>query len=386
MNSSKLVYILAIGVFGILNTEMGIIGVLPYIAEQYNVSLIQAGTLLSIFAFGVAIAGPTMPLLLSKLPRKPLMLLILAVFTIASIVAAWATTFEVLFLARLIPALLHPVYCAMGFSLAASVVGKENAPKAVAKINMGVAAGMVVGIPVSNFLAVHVDLSAAFLFSAIITALVFIMTLLYVPANLPVEAISYGKQLRVLRKPTLWMAILFVMALNGSIYGVYNYFVEYALTVSGLTANIVSVTLLLYGVMNMVGSALAGRLLSQQAMWTIQIVLLLIISTYVGFIVGGENAWLAISLVLFWGIIAGICANITQYWITRAAYEALNFANGLFLTAANIGVVVGTTLCGLWIGQLGVGSTMYGGIILVIIATVMYGLQRIYEARSIQQL
>ena len=57
-----LLFILAAGVFGILNTEMGFIGILPYIAEDYNVTIVQAGWLISLFAMGVAVAGPTMPL------------------------------------------------------------------------------------------------------------------------------------------------------------------------------------------------------------------------------------------------------------------------------------------------------------------------------------
>lgn len=381
MTSSKLVYILAIGVFGILNTEMGIIGVLPYIATQYNISLIQAGSLLSVFALGVALAGPTMPLLLSKWPRKPLMLFVLAVFTITSILAAWAPNFETLFIARLVPALLHPVYCAMAFSLAASSVAKKEAPKAVAKINMGVAAGMVIGIPISNFLTIQLGLSFAFLFSALVIALVFALTLWQIPDSLPHEPISYGEQLQVLRKVSLWLAIFFVIALNGSIYGVYNYFVEYALQISQLSDHIVSIVLLLYGLMNLVGSGLAGRLLSSRAIWTIQGVLVLIVAIYSSFLLGGNQSWIAISLVVLWGIIAGISANITQYWITRSAREALNFANGLFLTAANVGVIVGTTLCGLGISQYGVGTIMYGGICLVVVATIIFIGQRLYEAR-----
>lgn len=50
-----LLFILAAGVFGILNTEMGFIGILPYIAEEYNVTIVQAGRLISLFALGVAV-------------------------------------------------------------------------------------------------------------------------------------------------------------------------------------------------------------------------------------------------------------------------------------------------------------------------------------------
>ena len=72
--SSRMILILTLGVFGILNTEMGIVGILPMIAEQYNVSIATAGWLVSGFAMVLAAAGPTMPLLCSKMNRKTLML------------------------------------------------------------------------------------------------------------------------------------------------------------------------------------------------------------------------------------------------------------------------------------------------------------------------
>ena len=72
--SSRMILILTLGVFGSLKTEMGIVGILPMIAEQYNVSIATAGWLVSGFALVVAAAGPTMPLLCSKMNRKTLML------------------------------------------------------------------------------------------------------------------------------------------------------------------------------------------------------------------------------------------------------------------------------------------------------------------------
>lgn len=70
ISNKMLVLILTIGVFGILNTEMGIVGVIPYASEQFNVSIPDAGLLVSGFALIVAVAGPTMPLLFSRINRK----------------------------------------------------------------------------------------------------------------------------------------------------------------------------------------------------------------------------------------------------------------------------------------------------------------------------
>ena len=168
-----LLLILAFGVFSILNTEMGIIGILPMAAEMYHVDIVQAGMLVSMFALGVAIAGPTMPLLFSRFNRKRVMLLVLGVFTFCNALAVVASDFQLLLVLRVVPAFFHPVYCALAFSVAAASVAPEDAPRAVARINMGVAAGMVVGVPISNVLAATFDFSAAMVFFAGVTGLMF---------------------------------------------------------------------------------------------------------------------------------------------------------------------------------------------------------------------
>lgn len=45
-----LILVLALGVFGIITTEMGIVGVLPQVTQKFNISASQAGWLVSIVA------------------------------------------------------------------------------------------------------------------------------------------------------------------------------------------------------------------------------------------------------------------------------------------------------------------------------------------------
>ena len=86
-----LIWILVVGVFGILNTEMGVIGILPYVSSSYQVDLTTAGLLISLFALGVGIAGPTMPLIFSRFPRKTVMLFVLGIFTICNAASVFTT-------------------------------------------------------------------------------------------------------------------------------------------------------------------------------------------------------------------------------------------------------------------------------------------------------
>lgn len=87
VNKRLLIFILMAGVFGILNTEMGFIGILPYIAQRYDVTIVHAGLLISLFALGVALSGPVMPLIFSRFNRKYVMLLVLGLFTICNTIS-----------------------------------------------------------------------------------------------------------------------------------------------------------------------------------------------------------------------------------------------------------------------------------------------------------
>ena len=105
-----LVFILTVGVFGIINTEMGVVGILPLIAETFDVSVPQAGWTVSIFALVVAASAPVTPLLFLGVNRKKVMLLALGLFTLSNIISMLTTNFTVLLVARILPAFLHPVY------------------------------------------------------------------------------------------------------------------------------------------------------------------------------------------------------------------------------------------------------------------------------------
>ena len=375
INKNVMLLILATGVFGILNTEMGFIGILPYIAEYYQVSVVQAGWLISLFALGVAVAGPTMPLLLSRFNRKHVMVFILGLFTLCNVIAVFAESFYVLLAVRVLPAFFHPVYCAMAFTVAAGLARTGEEPKMVAKINMGVAAGMVAGVPISNFLAEQFSLAASMAFFAAATLLVMLATLWFIP-SLPVKVrMSYGSQLAVLKKPMVWASIVAVIFLNGSIFGVFNYLAEYLGVVSGVAPALTSILLFVYGLCNIFGSMLAGNLLTVRPLAAVKVFPFAAAFIYLALLSGG-SAWPFMGIVVvFWGILAGINGNINQYWISHAAPEAPDFANGLFLTAANLGCVLGTTISGKFIETLGMDFVVLGGLLCCALSAVIIFIQ-----------
>jgi DHA1 family inner membrane transport protein len=372
VNKRLLIFILMTGVFGILNTEMGFIGILPYIAQRYDVTIVHAGLLISLFALGVALSGPVMPLVFSRFNRKYVMLLVLGLFTICNTISVFASNFNLLLAVRIIPAFFHPVYCSMAFTMAAEVAGVKAAPKAVAKINIGVSAGMVVGVPISNFLAEHISLSVSMSFFALTTFFVMMATAFFVPSMPAVGRLSYGEQLAVLKKPMVWASIFAILFLNGSVFGVFNYWAAYLASVVGLAPNLVSLLLFGYGLCNIFGSMAAGHLLSSRAEQTVKVFPFLLGAVYLLLLTGGDSGVMVAALTIFWGVLAGINANINQFWLSHAAPEAPDFANGLFLTAVNIGTMAATTVSGMFIDSFGEKFVVYGGLLFLAAAAVLF--------------
>ncbi|MGM7723090.1 MFS transporter [Metabacillus sp. Hm71] len=366
--NNLLIFILTVGAFGIINTEMGVIGILPYIADHFHVSVSKAGLLVSLFALAVAVSGPTMPLLFSGINRKKAMLLVLGIFVLSNIVSIFTSNFAIAIIARVIPAIFHPIYFSAAFTMAADSVSKEEAPKAVSKIFIGVSAGMVLGVPIASFLASAVSFEISMAFFAIVNAIVFIATLVFFPSMPVQERLSYGAQLSVLKKPITWLSIVAVILLNSAVFGVYSYLAEYLKTVTNISGKSISLMLVIFGGANIIGNIVAGKLLTKDAIKSVVSFPFALGAVYIILFLLGQFTLPMAIITLVWGILAGIGGNINQYWITSAAPEAPDFANGLFLSSVNLGTTIGTAAGGLFISELGTQYVVLVGLLSLVLS------------------
>lgn len=380
-SGALLVFILTAGVFGIINTEMGVIGILPLIAEHFHVTVPEAGWTVSIFALVVAISAPIMPLLFSGINRKKVMLLALGVFTLSNIISMLTSNFTILLIARALPAFLHPVYVSMAFTVAAASVSKEKAPKAVAKVFIGVSAGMVLGVPVTSYIASEVSFTMGMMFFTVVNALVFVATLLFVPSMPVKEKLSYGAQLNVLKKKIIWYSIMAVTSINGALFGFFSYMSDYLRTVTEVSYSVISILLMIYGLANIIGNVIAGKQSATNPIRSMIFIPFALFTFYICIFILGE--WLAAMtvIILILGILAGYGQNTMQYMITEAAPEAPDFANGLFLLSANLGTTVGAAACGAFITFFDTRYSVIGSL-LFLAASIVFVALRIRTVQS----
>ena len=371
MKKKLIIWILTFGVFSIINTEMGIVGILPLIASHFDITITDAGWMVSLFALAVAFAGPSMPLLFSRMNRKHAMLMVLGMFTISNVISAFASNFTIALIARVLPAFFHPIYVSLALTVAGTSVEESEAPKAVSKVLMGVSAGMVLGVPIVSFIANATSLMVGMLFFAVVNLLAFIATIVCIPSQPAGKQLTYGEQLNCLKFPITWISILGVVCLNGAIFGVYSYLSELLGTVTKMSDHAVSIMLLVYGLANIVGNIIGGKELSERPIRFVRIFPIILGVVYIVLFFIGELTLPMAIMTFLWGILAGAAGNINQYWITSVTADAPEFGNGLFLAATNLGTTIGTTICGLFITSMGIDHVILGGIMLLVLGFIL---------------
>lgn len=141
----------------------------------------------------------------------------------------------------------------------------------------------------------------------------------------------------------------------------------------GVAAALISLLLFVYGISNLGGSWLGGELLAKKPLATVRLFPLFVIALYLLLLADQTPAfWLLIPILIIWGILGGVDSNITQFWMSRAIPDAPDFANGLFLSAANIGCMVGASAGGFFIRSLGISYVVLAGLVFAVIALILF--------------
>lgn len=366
--SPLLIIMLAVGVFGIITTEMSIVGVLPQITQKFGISTAQAGLLVSIFALTVAISGPFLILLVSGINRKIVLLTSISIFVISNIVYAYTTQFDVMLIFRILPAALHPLFFSIALVTAAKLVPPEKSGQAVTKVFMGITVGFALGVPLTSYLAEQFSLEVAFLFGAVVNALAFIGILILLPSMPVEEKMSFGKQVRILRKPTLWLNIATVTFLFAAMFSVYSYFAEYLAKVTNMNGALISIMLFIFGVIMIVGNHIFGTLLQKSIVHTVIWFPILYSVVYVLVYYVGPYLIPMIFMVFIWGIVHSGGLIVGQAWLISEANEAPEFGNSLFVSFSNLGITLGTSIGGWFISQLGIHQLIWSGFIFTLLS------------------
>ncbi|MFK3844578.1 MFS transporter [Stenotrophomonas sp. NPDC078853] len=363
---------LTLGAFAIGTTEFVIVGLLPTIAADLQVSLPSAGLLVSLYALGVAIGAPVLTALTGRVPRKTLLVALMLVFTLGNLVAFLAPGYNALIVARILTGLAHGVFFSIGSIIATSVVPKEKAASAIAIMFTGLTVALVTGVPLGTFIGQHLGWRATFLAVSGLGVVALLGSLAFVPRNLAQSTpATFRQQLGVLAQPRLLMVYAMTALGYGGTFLSFTYLAPILQEVTGFSTNAVSGVLLVYGISvafgNVWGGRLADRLGPIPALKRIfaLLALVLLVLTFTA-----HNTWLVLLTVLALGAVAfGNVPGLQVYVVKQAqrhAPQATEVASGLNIAAFNIGIVLGASLGGLVVEHIGLMHTPWLGALVVV--------------------
>ncbi|WP_228459277.1 MFS transporter [Chryseobacterium carnipullorum] len=258
----KYAYIGCLGFMAVITTEFGVIGILPQIAEHYQIGIDKAGWLLSAFALIIALTGPFMTLLMSGFDRKKVMLTAIAIFLFTAVISAMSPPFWLLMLVRILPAFLQPVYIATALSVAVSGADQKQANKLMGIVFMGVALAMVTTVPFATWLASLWIWESSFIVQGAVSTVALVVIYCMLPEMPVKEKKSYKSQVKILSQPTFIISTAMNFFMITAWFSTYSYFADYLNKAKGMDGTMVSYMLFLFGIIGVAANWIAGKMLS----------------------------------------------------------------------------------------------------------------------------
>lgn len=340
-------YVLALGTFLMLTTEFVVAGILPEIAGDLQITLAQAGSLITVFAVGMILGAPSMALLTTRLSQRTTLLLALAVFVLGHVFVALASDLALLMVARFITALATGAFWAVAAVVASREAGPALGSRAVSIVGAGGSLATVLGVPIGALVAQAVGWRGTFwaLAVAAVVASLFIARL--VPRDPPaLQVMSLRAELADLRSARLWLVLAACVTTTGGVLAAYSYIAPVLTDQAGVPVTLVPLVLTVFGIGSFVGTLLGGRLGDAHPHVVTIVTPAVTTLVLLGIALLSGSAPVLIALVALLGLF-GLSANgvLIHLAVTQAG-RAATMGSALSVAAFNAGTAVSTGLAG----------------------------------------
>ncbi|MFK2878511.1 MFS transporter [Rhodanobacter hydrolyticus] len=340
-------YALAVGAFGIGTTEFVIMGLLQQVSASLGVSIASAGLLISGYAFGVFVGAPATTLATRRLPRKAVLLGLMAIFTLGNLACALATSYVALMAARVLASLAHGTFFGVGSVVATSLVPEQRKASAIATMFNGLALATLIGVPVCAWLGLHFGWHAAFWAITAIGMLAMAALAMLLPNTHDDTApVSLGTELRAIAGAPVLVGLATTVFGFAGVFVVYTFIQPLLTRITGFGDAMVSPVLLVFGLGMAIGNPLGGKLADRSLSNALVGTLAALAVVLVVFGFAMHARW---TMVLFTGLLGmAMFATVAplQMWILRRASAAPSLASSLNIGAFNLANALGA-----WLGS-----------------------------------
>nr|WP_181697622.1 MFS transporter [Nocardia sp. GTS18] len=374
---------LALGGFGIGTTEFVTMGLLPDIAAAFGISEPSAGHAVSAYALGVVVGAPLIAALCARVPRKKLLIVLMAAFTLGNAATVLAPTFGTLVVARFVSGLPHGAYFGVASLAAATLAPVGQRAKAVAAVMLGLSVANVVGVPGATWLGQHFGWRDAYVVVAFIGIATVAALWRYLPALSDMKITNPMTELGALRRPQVLLTLAVGAIGFGGMFAVYTYIATTMTDVAGMPIGAVPIVLALFGLGMIAGNVIGGILADRGVDRSIFAAMIAMVVILAGFVLAAHNPITAAIGAFLVGASGAALAPGLQTRLMDVAADAQTLAAALNHAALNIANAAGAWLGGLVIAAgLGYTAPALVGAVLAVAGVALFTVTVLLARRS----
>ncbi|MEV2237267.1 MFS transporter [Micromonospora sp. NPDC049891] len=254
-----IIYVLFVCSFAVATAEFVLVGLLPQVATDLDVSVAAAGQLVTAYMIVVTVGGPIATVLTRRLPRRELLAGTMALATVSAVASAMATSYPMLLSARLGSALAQALFMAVASQVAMASVPPERQTVAVARLFGGFALATVLGLPLGSLIGEAYGWPVTFVAVAGLAALGLLGVVVFCPRIPTPPPAGVRDSVGALLRPGIYAGLAVTLLVLTGFVAAFTYVAPMLRTVTGLSPGWVSVGLVGYGLGTIAGNLLAGR-------------------------------------------------------------------------------------------------------------------------------
>lgn len=373
----RYLYVLMLTIMVVIMSEFQTAGMMPQIAADLGVSTGQVGTVVTLYALGMALGGPVLVYLLRHRPPKGSLLIVIGTYAVLEVLVPLIHEFWWLALLRVLTGCLSGA----AYGIAVSYSGRlapspEKIGEAVSIVLGGIMVGTVIGLPLSHFLAARWGWQSSFYILGIAAFAVFLISLLTLPAREAATQDAAAQDLRELRSPKLWSRYLVSLLTIGAAFAGFSYFTPLLEQNAGFATNTTTLILLAYGIVSFIGNLIVGKFADQHAIGILRIghTLLFVSLALLGAFSNAQP--LVLVMVLIVGV-AGVPMNPAMVARVAEIGGTGNMVSTVHTSLITMGVALGSAIGALSISRAGgdPSAAMWIGAAFAVLATLTLATQ-----------
>ncbi|MBB6633189.1 MFS transporter [Cohnella thailandensis] len=365
----KRIWILAIASFVVGTVELVIAGIIDMIAQDLNVSVGTAGQLITVYSLVFAFGSPILITLTSKVERRKLLTAAMLVFFAGNLISILSPNFTVLLISRIILAASCSIVVVLSIVMASSIVAPESRGRAIGIIFMGISASLVLGVPIGTFIGELWGWRSTFVLVGGLTLIVAWAVRRYLPQVAPRPGIPLRDQLRTLKNSKILSAhSISILQMTGQ-FTIYAYVTPFLQETMGLSTNMISLVLFVYGLAGIAGGWIGGWSSDKLGNGRTIIVTLLLHALAIFLLpYSTSSIFLLLIVVVVWCAFNMAPSPAIQSYLIQTAPESSDIQLSFNTSSLHIGVAAGSIVGGLIVNHYSVTTNTWVGGLIVILA------------------